>query len=191
MEETQRRIIIRKAEDLWNANHPLEVGRLLFERIPREARPAWAAEILEVARGRIPPIPEVEAVIVFARSPETWGNGSDSKSREAHNFFGAVRQYALKHKSKDTLLQNVLSLAENVAKVTYNAYGYGAPFDHNAGWRIAANLKNIIMTSSDAEFAERAWATFAQGQYIQADEPVRCNPFCSTCMSGKLTFEIE
>jgi hypothetical protein len=56
----------------------------------------------------------------------------------------------------------LLYLAENVAKVTYNASGSRAPFDHNAGWWILSNARWLLDRTEDADLAARAWTALTR-----------------------------
>jgi hypothetical protein len=100
---------------------------------------------------------------------------------KTHNFFDSVRGLALENQGKDDLFRSVLVLAENVAKVTYNAYGYEAPFDHHAGWLIGAGFLDIVERVNDSEFTARAWSILSSEQYITLTIPEMCNPACSFC----------
>src|SRR5215468_2611842 len=100
----------------------------------REERPPWALRVLDACASRLPELPPaVRTVRTIVEIPERW--------REAHDAFTAVRRVVLQHPRSEppTVEHGVLYLAENVAKVTYNASGEPAPFDHDAGWWIAKN----------------------------------------------------
>jgi hypothetical protein len=56
-----------------------------------------------------------------------------------------------------TLLLYHLSLAELVAKVTYNASEPRDPFDEDSGWWIVVSLKGLVDLWNDEEFSRRAW----------------------------------
>jgi hypothetical protein len=187
MEQELKQQIIREAQEHWNQGQLLETGKLLFEHIPRTCRPEWGAKVLETAYELIPSTPEIKDVIEFASQPEKWDDGSQSKRIKAHNFFDAVRYLTLQHKNKNPLFEGILILAENVAKVTYNAYGYNAPFDHDAGWWIVSNTKFIIDQVNNSEFAELGWSLLSDEKYIQLEKPTMCNPYCSTCYENGLT----
>jgi hypothetical protein len=187
--------IIHSTKHLWNEGNLLEAGMVLFERIPLSFRPLWGADILTFACQRISNVVQIQDVIEFARTPEEWADNTDSidKRKKAHNFFDSVRLLTLEEEQKDTnnkLYGNLLLLAENVAKVTFNAYGYEAPFDHNAGWWIVANLKRITDLVKDADFSAAAWKVLTNERYIELETPIRCNPQCSTCLWLQ-TFEIK
>ena len=75
----------------------------------------------------------------------------------------------------------MLILAENVAKVTYNAYGYAAPFDHDAGWFIGAIFLSVAEQVKDDEFNTKAWSILSNEKYITLTTPEICNPYCRVC----------
>src|SRR5215510_11282881 len=153
--------IIHSTKHLWDEGNLLEAGMVLFERIPLPFRSLWGADILAFASQRISGIAQIQDVIAFARTPSEWADTtSKDKGKKAHNFFNSVRLLTLEEERKDSkenLYINMLLLAENVAKVTYNAYGYGAPFDHDAGWWIIANLKRITDIVNEIGFSETVW----------------------------------
>ncbi len=172
---------IAQAHTYWQSGHLLYAGRMLYERVPRRLRPEWAASVLRAASEFAPRTAEIKAVLAFAEHPEQWGDGAEDKRRQAHYFFGATRLLALKSRGKDDLFENVLTLAENVAKVTYNAYGYAAPFDHHAGWIIGAAFLSVVEQVKDDEFATKAWAILSDEKYITLTTPEICHPRCSDC----------
>ncbi len=44
-----------------------------------------------------------------------------------------------------------------IRKVTYNASGEAAPFDHDAGWWLVSNLRDIVDQLGSPEFEARSW----------------------------------
>jgi len=102
-------------------------GRNVFEKIPHDLTPSWAKSILIIFNSYIENIPtEVSELLSLIDDKNRW--------KEAHDQFHKIRQFLLKHKSYQP--EAYLLLAENVAKVTYNASGYAAPFDSDSGWWI-------------------------------------------------------
>ena len=194
MDSTLKQKIIDSTKQLWDKSNPIESGKVLFERIPRPFRPLWGADILEFASQRISGVTQIKDVIAFARTPDEWTNNTSAEKRtKAHNFFNSLRRLTLEEEqkgSKDKLYINILFLAENIAKVTYNAYGYRAPFDHDAGWWVVANLKGIADIVNDIDFSATAWKVLTHQEYIELETPTRCNPHCSTCRWLQ-TFEIK
>jgi hypothetical protein len=96
-----------------------------------------------------------------------------SRWKEAHAAFQRVRKLTLKaerSKSTDPIYAGILYVAENAAKVSYNASILGrldtqsysaqepAPFDNDAGWWIVSNLRHVATTVNDPAFEKKAWA---------------------------------
>ncbi len=105
----------------------LTAGREIFEKILNDDRPRWGKAILISFDSYIKNIPfEVSELIPLIDDKERW--------REAHAQFSRIRHFLLKHKSYKP--EAYLLLAENIAKVTYNASGCPAPFDSDSGWLI-------------------------------------------------------
>ncbi len=195
MDSSLKEKISHAARELWDQGNFLEAGMVLFERIPLSLRPLWGADLLVFASQRISKVAQIEQVIAFARTPGEWADNNDSidKAKLAHNFFDSVRLLTLEEQQKgseDELYGNVLLLTENVAKVTYNAYGYRAPFDHDAGWWIVANLRRITDLVSNPDFSAASWKVLTNETYIELEMPIRCNPQCPTCLWLQ-TFEIR
>jgi hypothetical protein len=101
--------------------------------------------------------PEVRDVLEIALTPVRWS--------DAHRAFQAVRKLVLAAEGRAPATPDVdlgiLYLAENVAKVAYNASGCSAPFDHNAGWWVAKNARWIVDHSSHAGLDGRVWAALS------------------------------
>lgn len=151
---------VSRAGHLWREGRAVDAGRLLFERIPDDSAPRWAAEILDFCRHRIGSLPAVDDVAAVARDPSRWPR--------AHAAFAAVRQLLLaaeRDPAADPARISLLHLAENTAKVAYNASrptppysaAHPAPFDEDAGWWIAENVRRIADHLRDPEFETQAW----------------------------------
>src|SRR5262245_20950773 len=144
----------------WKSGQPLEAGRILYEHIEVKHRPSWAGEILELCKDLISSVSEIDAVHKIAQDQNRW--------QEAHGAFRAVRTLTLqaeKSKNKDAIYAGMLYLAENAAKVTYNASGEDAPFDHDVGWWLVSNLRFIVDQIGNPEFEARAWDTVSCQKY--------------------------
>jgi hypothetical protein len=131
----------------WKGENPLDVGKILFEKIPFEKRPAWAAKILSLATTWIRHIPEVDFLLAIAHDPKEWEKG--------HYAFDHVRDLTLK--TQEELVECLLLLAENTAKVIYNETKPPDPFDSDSGGWIAQNLWEITSRINDEEFESNAW----------------------------------
>jgi len=113
----------------------------------KNCRPVWAAKILIVVLDLVPATEEVEILLNIVNDPTKW--------QEAYQAFQTIRKVTLR--LKQGLYVDVLTLAENVAKVTYNASGQPAPFDYNSGWKIGKNLRAIVNQVNDPKFSDTAW----------------------------------
>ncbi|MGD9365564.1 MAG: hypothetical protein PVH87_07710 [Desulfobacteraceae bacterium] len=142
---------IEEAKPFWDSGQPLKAGEILYEHIREIHRPLWAKEVLELCIPLTGRIKEVEEVVGITKDPERW--------KEAHDAFSAVRDLTLKAEGKgvDSIYSSILYLAENVAKVTYNASGESAPFDHDSGYWIVSNLRYIVDQKQDESFEKQAW----------------------------------
>lgn len=143
----------------WLHNPSLNLGRRLFERVPDDQRPAWAASVL---RSVLPVVftcpPTVANVLTVADAPAKWGT--------AHAAFTAVRLVVLRLDEKrrrqalsleDDVFGHVLGIAELVAKVTYNATHPRDEFDEDSGWFIAGNTRALVALLHDPTFERAAW----------------------------------
>jgi hypothetical protein len=144
-----------EAEELWRNGDALRAGRLLYERLSADQRPGWAARVLEVCCQSTRRVPaEVDAVRQIARTRSRWNEG--------HDAFSAVRSLTLRSEIETRrpgdVAAGILYLAENVAKVTYNASGLPAPFDQDAGWWVAKTARSIVAGGGDdVVFTDRVW----------------------------------
>jgi len=146
--------IIIEASNRWSSGRALEAGRILYEYLPNDQRPLWAARILAHCLQLIRSVREIDTIYEIAMDKTRW--------KEAHEAFQPLRELTLKaerSKSTDEIYARILYLAENTAKVVYNASGEAAPFDHDAGWWIISNLRHILDKVKDVEFEVRAWET--------------------------------
>ena len=127
----------------WDRAAGFAAGRALYEALQSTARPGWAARILSHCASVIDePRTAIWHVVDLAEDPRRW--------IEAHDAFTTVRRLTLAASTADNTDASVrlLLLAENTAKVTYNASGATAPFDHNAGWRILPNAADFLAVAS-------------------------------------------
>ncbi|WPD24450.1 MAG: hypothetical protein SD837_07765 [Candidatus Electrothrix scaldis] len=139
----------------WKGENPVEVGRIIFEQIPPLKRPAWVASILTLATSWIRHIPEIDYILAIAREPKEWNKG--------HVAFDQVRELTLIN--QDALIECLLLLAENTAKVIYNETYPRNPFDKDSGYWIAENLWAITSKINDPEFEQHAWSCLININY--------------------------
>jgi hypothetical protein len=147
--------VLNSVEAAWRGGRPLDAGRVLYEHLAIEERPAWALAVLDACSADQMNIPrEVESVREIARNPSRW--------TEAHDAFQAVRRLVLGNEKRSAratyVADGLLYLAENVAKVTYNASGGPAPFDHDAGWWVASCARCVVEHSQEPDLDARVWA---------------------------------
>ena len=137
---------VSKALELWNNDQATKAGWLLYEHIPLADRPFWAARILDLCRSLTQSRPEVDAVYEIATRPADWHKG--------HDAFRNVRRLTIHYESaepKNEVYGGLLYLAENVAKVTYNATSPSAPFDHDAGAWVVTCLRYLVKKVNNPE----------------------------------------
>lgn len=152
--------LISEAYSHWKNGEDVETGRLLFERLPNEFRPKWAANILRLVIQRTGTKSDVIAhALSIADHPEDWG--------KAHQAFDKLRDATLKleriwwRSPREQLLLSQLLLAELVAKVTYNAIYPVDEFDEDSGWSIPLCLKGVLNRLNDEKFSELMWSALA------------------------------
>jgi hypothetical protein len=139
------------ARAYWRGGMPRDAGAIVYEALEQSQRPGWAASLLAFAVARVPAPETVATTIAIAREPARW--------LEARRVFDELRGYTLRveaSKASDMGLLSILHLAENTAKVTYNASGLPAPFDHDSGWWVASNLFDVATALADPDFADKA-----------------------------------
>lgn len=152
--------LVQAAEN-WRVGRPLEAGRLIFENLPPDVRPQWAARILRLVLTRSGIESSLFAQVLHTADHQAmWGNG--------HRVFSTLRASVLELDElegrcgltkEQELLRSILSLAELVAKVTYNAVNPPDEFDEDSGWWIAAFLRGFVDHHwSDEVFSDAAWS---------------------------------
>lgn len=158
---------LQLAAQYWRSGQALEAGKLLFENVPSERRPQWAANILRfVLRKSEIHWAVFRQVLDTAEHQASWING--------HRVFSRVRDSALALDNlgelygltrRQQLQAEVLGLAELVAKVTYNATDPPDPFDEDTGWWIAVCLRGLADDVwTDVEFSQAAWTLLCSGR---------------------------
>jgi hypothetical protein len=180
MDNIKKQQIIAEARIYWDAEHPIKAGMLIFERVPLDFRAEWATSILEFVYAHIEPVPEIDAVLEFAKNPNQWPM---AKAGQAHDLFTAVRKRSLE-RTPTTEIDNLISrLAENTTAVTYNSRQYPAPFDHQKAWRIADLFKELVARLQLGD--DIAWRVLSNQYYILLDTPISCNSACPMCHPPK------
>lgn len=137
----------------WNAD-PLRAGVVVYSLVPNNNRPVWAAAILCACCGRVSTIPKpIRHVLDLSPDSAKW--------KLAHDAFSGVRQLTLaaEHCPIETLDHYLLYVAENTAKVIYNASGSSAPFDRDSGAWLVRCAKEFADCVNDASFTTSLWTT--------------------------------
>jgi len=110
--------------ELYGIKTNIEIGEQIFLSVPKELKPIWAGIILAKFNNYIKNIPEpVKRLYDIIEKPSEW--------KEAHHQFILIRRFLLDNKHYP--YETYLLLAENIAKITYNASGGSAPFDCDSG----------------------------------------------------------
>ena len=110
--------------------------------------------VLERSRVHCAPIQDLARIADHASE---WGT--------AHSAFSVLRESTLKLERWGTWTKRQklrlchLYLAENVAKVIYNAIDPPNEFDEDSGWWVVSCLKDILDLLNDNEFSQVAWST--------------------------------
>jgi hypothetical protein len=126
------RLPLDAAHALWAAREHLAATKLIFEAMEPADRVAWVEHVVRFCTDLCGSTPEASAFLELAAQPEQW--------HEARGFFERlgslsslpVSQLGAPPQARE-LLAEIIYLA---TKVTYNATGGPAPYDHNAGWKI-------------------------------------------------------
>ncbi|QQS10351.1 MAG: hypothetical protein IPK69_06945 [Phycisphaerales bacterium] len=148
--------IVTQARELWEQDRALDAGKLIFDSIPTESQPRWAARILTlvVDRTGLKSKPVLH-VIQIAQSAQTWSLARGAFDDVRHEVLALSRVQARgEHAS---LRMSVLHLAEKVAKVTFNATDPLAKYDKDSGWKMATCLKDVLDLLKDEPFSAIAW----------------------------------
>ena len=134
------------AKEAWAQRRFLDCGRALYEPLKPAARVDWATALLTFSMRYSPTAPVIDRLVELARVSSDW--------RLAHAAFGDVRKMTLVAEGRGgsihPRLKNLLYVAENTAKVIYNASNEPAPFDHDAGWWVVPCFEHFLATVAEA-----------------------------------------
>lgn len=163
--------LLDQAASAWWAGRRIDAGRLLYENIPEEFRPRWAARLLRRAMKQSGAWHAAASIVLHvADHPDHW--------EKAHDVFSTIRRFGLEldliqQKTKQQqILVLVLVLAELVAKVTYNASRPADPFDHDAGWGIAACFKAVLDLAMEDDATRLAWEIISDAAQSLETPPI-------------------
>ncbi len=136
--------------EAWAQKRLLECGSAIYEPLQPEQRVKWPAHLLAFCMRRSPSVPAIAHVAALARVPADW--------RLAHAAFSDVRKVTLVAERRDEAfepcLKSLLYVAENTAKVIYNASNASALFDHDAGWWMVPCFKHFLATVAEPEVTD-------------------------------------
>lgn len=147
---------LAEAKSHWDAERGYDAGVLICKHINLQQQPLWAANVLRFMiqrAGMYHPI--VERAEQLAKDPSKWKQG--------HDIFSEVRKVTLVHdeQSKETSADNILawilSVAEQTAKVSYNATSPPDEFDEDSAAWIIACLRGFASTMNDGRILDEAW----------------------------------
>ncbi|MDQ2743749.1 MAG: hypothetical protein M3Z66_15845 [Chloroflexota bacterium] len=138
---------VSKAQLLWDEDRAYQSGELIVSLIPAGSRQVWAATLLHNVLRYVPYTAEFDKVVDISQHSRRWP--------EALSAFHRVRTLR-QEETHDRVYDTVAALAENVAKVTYNASNPTVPFDRNAGPRAVADFKRILDAVADPALCSRA-----------------------------------
>jgi hypothetical protein len=158
---------LKQAAEYWADGLSLEAGKLIYESLPGKSRPRWASGILKAVLDRSGIQSSLfDQVLAAADHEEMWESG--------HHVFSVLRESMLRLdklgrdralSEDEKLLASILSLAELVAKVIYNATNPPDEFDEDAGWWIARCLRGFVDNRwRDEHFAKAAWSALCSFQ---------------------------
>jgi hypothetical protein len=137
----------KDARTAWLAGRHLDCGRVIYESLTPHQRVRWASAVLSFCIEHSPSVPEVNSVAALAQDENSWPL--------AHAAFSSVRAVTLIEEkspgSLDPRSARLLAVAENTAKVIYNASQASAPFDHDAGWWLAVCFADFIASTQETE----------------------------------------
>jgi hypothetical protein len=140
--------IIDQAHEHWMAdNRPFELGRLLYDNLPTEKRPQWAASILRLAYTRTRIVSEIDFLLTIAEDPKRWN--------EALQALDSLRGITLV--DRNALHYEIVDMAQKVAKVTHNASGQPDPFPNDIGCRMIVDLHQIVNLVDNNAFTAHVW----------------------------------
>ena len=144
-------------------NNPLATGTAVYSLVRNSVRPRWAGDILATCCDRMAAVPDaVQRVLGLALDESHWVL--------AHDAFTDVRHLTLSAQRADTegSYHYLLTVAENAAKVIYNASGAPAPFDKDCGAWLVRWTKQFADRENNVEFTERLWQVVLRYTQISA-----------------------
>jgi len=149
------------AHALWQDGKYFEAGQLLFEGLAPAAQVPWSCSILSTAIAELQVrVPAAERVLAVGRDGRSWGR--------AHDIFSEVRREVLRLEDlprlsrEERVVLRLLFVAEQVAKVVYNATDPEDPFDEDSGWWIAECFKGYLDLLRGNDSLAVAWSILSR-----------------------------
>lgn len=148
--------LLNEACDYWKQGRALDAGQILFYGIGVSERPKWAISILRLVNEHQEYQSEVinELLGMEEKSAE-WPQAKRIFSELRKDVLSLERSEPLDKKGRASLYQ--LYIAENVAKVVYNASNPFDEFDEDSGCWIVECLRQYADYLGDHDFTQRAW----------------------------------
>ncbi len=160
MQENRNHSELVTAEHFWNGGESEQAGRIIFESLSAADQPIWAISILKLAIARVNiESPPIHNLLRIADDATQWPQTHDAFSMLRDEVLFLEKPRALSDKDERVLQ---LYLAENVAKVIYNATKPTDEFDEDAGWWIARCLRDLVDFLQDEQFTRDAWSILAR-----------------------------
>lgn len=160
----QSMISIGEARTLWNSEQYMELGKRILDPMPLHQQPIWAARILKLVYEHSGLKHEaIETLLEISSNPDQW--------KMAKPHFSVIRRVLLEFDQKRTRkyvlseeeksLCGMLVLAEQTAKVTYNATDPFDEFDEDSGYWLVPLLHGFVKYPSwqSEVFSQKAWNT--------------------------------
>lgn len=152
--------LLEAAWRCWEGGMPRVAGGLLFDSLPPDRRPAWAADLLEIAIHRSRrTLRCVHATLRIARDPARWSEGRAAFDVVQGRLFAALDVYHATGGRKREL--QMLGTAGLAAQVAYNASAPSDPFEGEPGWSLAECMRGYVDAADDPPFACRIWAALS------------------------------
>jgi len=160
---TETMISKDEARILWDNEQHMELGKRILEAMPLHQQPRWAGRILTLVYQTSGLTHEtIDSLLTIIDNPEQW--------KMAKPQFTVIRDYFLTLSEKrdrgtitpeENAINGTLVMAEQVAKVTYNATSPFDEFDEDSGYWIVKLLPGFIRTRSKqhTNFPQQAWET--------------------------------
>lgn len=146
------------AIEFWSKLDIYNASKNLFYSVPRAGRPKWAVSILRTVVGKLQlNVVAVNSLLDIGDNRAEWNMAKAifKAIRYETLSIDASRNFAGKFKAE--VEHHVLLLAEEIAKLLYNATDPDDPFDDDVGEGVVTSTKAIVDMVADREFAFKMW----------------------------------